>query len=411
MPTGSGVILHDEKLDKRKIKLISFISFLSGFSQALLLYVMSYYFRDATGSDNIGIFYTVSYIVVLFILLNLHKIVRKVGKLRNYFFTLLAKIIVIFALTMFEPSYISIIFLMGYIILGSLEWTNLDIILESFSQDNLSGRIRGVHLTVFNLGFLLAPFLSTKILGWMGFHGIFVIILLINMFILTISMIGLRNINHEFKQRLKVVDVLAKAFRRKDIMRIYYVSFVLEFFFALMVIYTPLYLLDIGFTWENIGVIFTIMLIPFVVVQYPAGFLADKRLGEKEMIIFSLIVVALATLSVYFIDSLSIWVWGAVLFATRIGAALIELLRDSYFYKRIDGYDVDLINFMRTSMPVAYIISTALSTVVILFLSIKVTFILVSFVALSGLRAAWRLEDNKSEKEERAAAQPIVRQA
>lgn len=392
-------VIHDEQLDKKKIKLISFISFLFGFSQAILLYVMSFYFKSATGSENVGIFYTISYIVVLIILLNLHKVVRRIGKSKVFLFSLLAKIVLIFFLTMLPPSALSLFLLMGYIIFSGLEWTNLDVILESFSQDQLSGRIRGIHLTVFNLGFIFGPLLSTKILERFDFQGIFATILIFNSIVFVLALIGLRGVNHKFSQKLRVSDLVKKVFRRKDVMGIYYISFVLEFFFALMVIYVPLYLLDIGFSWEKIGVIFTIMLIPFVLLQYPAGFLADKKIGEKEMIISALLIMAAATLSIYFIQTLSILVWGIALFATRVGAALIEVLRDSYFYKKIDGHDVDLINFMRTSMPVAYIMSTAMATIFMLVFSIKFAFILVALVVLSALYPAFKLKDNKSERE------------
>jgi len=392
-------IVHDEVFDKKKVKLISFISFLFGFSQSILLYVMSFYFKSATGTENVGIFYTISYVIVLLILLNLHKLVRKIGKSNVFLFSLLAKIILVFFLTLLSPSFLSIGLLMGYIIFSSLEWTNLDVILESFSKDKLSGRIRGAHLTVFNLGFLLAPFLSTKILENLNFQAIFAVVLIFNAVVFCLALVGLRGVNHEFNQQLKVKDLVKKVFQRKEIMGIYYISFVLEFFFALMVIYTPLYLLDIGFSWDKIGIVFTIMLVPFVLLQYPAGVLADKKFGEKEMIILSLLIMAASTLGIYFIHSLSVLVWGAALFATRVGAALIEILRDSYFYKKVDGHDVDIINFMRTSMPAAYILSTAMSTVFILFFSLKFAFILVSLVVLSALYPAFRLEDNKSEKE------------
>lgn len=399
MSFATKAVIHDEQLDKKKIKLISFISFLFGFSQAILLYVMSFYFKSATGSENVGIFYTVSYIIVLIILLNLHKLVKKIGKSNVFLFSLMAKIILVFFLTLLPPSILSLLLLMGYIIFSSLEWVNLDVILESFSQDQLSGRIRGIHLTVFNLGFLLGPFLSTKILESMNFQGIFAVVLIFNAVVFSLALIGLRGVNHEFNQRLKVSELVKKFFRRKDVMGIYYISFVLEFFFALMVIYTPLYLLDLGFSWDKIGIIFTMMLVPFVLLQYPAGILADKKIGEKEMIIIALLIMAASTLGIYFIHSQSILVWGVALFATRIGAALIEILRDSYFYKKIDGHDVDIINFMRTSMPVAYIVSTAMSTFFILFFSIKLAFILVALVVATALYPAFKLEDNKSERE------------
>ncbi len=136
------------------------------------------------------------------------------------------------------------------------------------------------------------------------------------------------------------------------------------------------------------------MLIPFVILQYPVGFLADKKMGEKEMLIFSIIFMAISSGVIYFISSSNIWIWAAVLLATRIGASMLEVLRDSYFYKKIDGHDIDLINFFRTSMPVGYILATGISFPLLLFFPLKSVFLLVMIVVLSALVPAFLLEDN-----------------
>ncbi|HAI74358.1 MAG TPA: hypothetical protein DCS28_02445 [Candidatus Moranbacteria bacterium] len=390
---------HSEQLNENKIRLTAFVSFLMGFSQAVLIYVISSYFKLATGTENVGIFYAVSYGIFLIILLNLHKVVRVFGKSNVFYFSLLAKISAIVFLIFSEPSMAGILLLMLYIVLGHTEWVALDIIIESFSTDKMSGRIRGTHLTILNAGFLFGPFVSVYILDKIGFNGIFVFSLIFNAFVFIFALIGFRKVNHKFEQKLKVIDILKKVLRRKNILRIYYISFVLEFFYALMIIYTPLYLRDLGYSWENIGLIFTAMLIPFVILQYPMGILADKKTGEKEFLIFSLIIMAISTIGAYFIGAGSLFIWAAVLFATRIGAALIEILRDSYFFKRIDGYDVDLINIFRTAVPVAYIVAAIFSSFIFFFLPIKSVFLIVGIVVLSALYPAFKLQDNKCEAE------------
>jgi len=390
---------HLEKLDENRLKLASLITFLMGFTQAVLAYVMSSYFKLSSGTENVGIFYAVSYIIFLVVLLNLHKIVRMFGKSNVFYFSLLAKIISVVFLAVLAPSKWAIIFLMLYIILGNIEWVALDTIIESFSVDKMSGRIRGLHLTIMNTGILFGPFVSTYILGKIDFQGIFVFSLIFNSFVFIFALIGFRNVNHRFEQKLKVADVIKKVLARKNIMRIYYISFVLEFFYALMIIYTPIYLLDLGYSWAEIGKIFTVMLIPFVLIQYPMGFLADKKFGEKEFLIFSLFIMSVSTIFIYFIGSGTVFVWSIVLFATRIGAALVEVLRDSYFFKRIDAFDVDVINFFRTAAPVANIAAATLSSFMIFFLPVRFTFLLTGLIILSALYPAFKLVDNKCEKE------------
>ncbi len=390
---------HKENLDENRLRLTSFVTFLMGFSQAVLIYIMSSYFELATGTESVGIFYAVAYAIFLIALLNLHKLVRLWGKSNVFYFSLLAKMLVIILLIFNDPSKIGALLLMLYIILGHIEWVAMDVIVESFSVDKMSGRIRGLHLTLVSAGFLFGPFVSTYILDKISFQGIFVFALLFNCFVFVFALIGFRNVNHKFEQKLKVFDVIKKVVARKNILRIYYISFVLEFFYALMIVYTPIYLRDLGYSWENIGWIFTAMLVPFVLVQYPMGILADKKTGEKEFLIFSIIIMAISTIAIYFIGTGTVLIWALVLFATRIGAALIEILRDSYFFKKIDATDVDVINFFRTSLPVAYIAATTLSSFVLFFLPIKFAFVLTGLVVLSALYPAFNLVDNKSEKE------------
>lgn len=395
------MLKHSEKLNKKKIKLISFISFLMGFSQAFFLYVMSSYFKQASGMENVGVFYLAAYAITLIAFLNLHKIIKKIGKSDVFHFSLAGKIIIILSLLFNVPAWLGIILVIVYIIFNNLEVVSLDIILESYSSDRMSGRIRGKFLTILNLGFLLAPFLSTILLEKYDYYGIFLALLVLNLFIFLVGALNLGKVNHRFTDELTVKDVIKKTAGRKDIRKIFYISFVLEFFYALMVIYTPIYLIDLGLSWDKIGIIFTFMLVPFVILQYPMGILADKKTGEKEFLIAAIILMGLSTLVVYFTGSKSILVWSVILFFTRIGAALVEILRDSYFFKRIDGRDVDLINIFKTSMPAAYIAASAVSAVFLLFFPVKIIFILVGAVVLSALWPAFNLTDNRSEKEMR----------
>ena len=390
---------HKEKVDNKKLHIISVISFLMGFASALLSYVISSYLKEALGTNNIGIVYVATYLVVLLLLLNLHKIVRITGKSFVLQSSFVLKIISIVGLLLAPISFIGIGFLILYTVSGILAWVSLDGILESFSDDKRSGRIRGSHLAIINAGFLMGPLLSSQILEKYGFNGIFLMSLLVYCLIFIIAMINIRTTNHKFKKKIDISNMLKKVYKRKNIMKVYYISFTLEFFYALMVIYAPLYLLGKGFTWDQLGMAFTVMLIPFVLVQYPVGIIADKKTGEKEFLVFSFFILGIATLAFYFTDSANILVWTTILLLSRIGAALVEILRESYFYKRIDGNDVEIIDFFRTAKPVAYILATSLSTILLIFFPIRSIFLLISIVTLSAIYPTFKLVDSKSEKD------------
>ena len=390
---------HIEKLEESKINLATFISFSFGFSQALLSYIMSNYFEIASGMKNVGVFYLIAYSIFLVMLLNLHKVVGKFNRSKILNSSIVIKIIVITFLALFPPGWFGIILLIIYIICSSLGWVSLDMILESCSNDSKSERIRGKYLTAMNLGIFLAPFISTQILIRFNYAGIFVALLILNLFILFFESSKVKRSYHDFNSKAKITTVLKKFFRKKNVCRIFYISFALEFFYALMLIYTPIYMLSLGLGWDKIGIIFTFMLTPFLFLQYPVGILADKKTGEKEMLAISVMIMGVAALGIYFIDSTGIMIWSLILFSGRVGAALVEILRDSYFYKRIDGYDVDVIDFFRTARPIAYMVAAILSAIVIHLISIKAVFILIGIVVLLALYPTFYLLDNKSEKD------------
>lgn len=390
---------HVEIKDNKKLHFINITSFLMGFNASLLAYITSSYLKEILGTDNVGVIYLLAYLIILLLLLHLHKIIYIFGKSFVLHVSIMLKIISIVGLILFPVSFVGIWFLILYTIAGTLSWTILGSIVESFSTDRESGRIRGLHLSITNIGFIMGPILSAQLLNKYSFDGVFIASLMVYVIILIFNLTFIRRTNHKFSKKINARELIKKVIKRKNIMRIFYVSFTLEFFYALMLIYSPLYLLEKGFTWEQLGVAFTIMLIPFVVVQYPAGLIADKKTGEKEFLLFSFFILGISTLLFYFSDSKDIMVWAMILFLGRLGAALVEILRESYFFKRIDGNDVDIIDFFNTSRPIAYIVATAISSVLLLFSSTASVFLVLAVVCFSAIYPTFKLADNKSEKE------------
>src|SRR4030042_4380218 len=352
---------HKERFNKNLIKYLYFCTFLLGIASAFILYLESDYFKVALQSANITPFYIFAYGLALVLMLNWHHLVRLYGKARVFQLSLSVSLVIAFFLMLLPVSVWSVWLLAVYITFTVISWLDMDILLEACSVDKKTGKIRGLYLTIENAGYLAAPFFSGLLGSKYGFQAAFAVSFVILLFVLIISLAKIKNIDHCPIKKTDFRSFMKKIFLRKNVMKAYYISFLLEFFYALMIIYTPLYLLALDFDWFQIGKIFTIMLIPFVLLQYPAGHFADTRYEEKDMMAGALFILAVSTVSIYFIGPASTAVWAGVLFVTRIGASLIEILRDSYFYKRIDQTDVDITDFFRTVRPSAYIIGSPLS--------------------------------------------------
>jgi MFS family permease len=167
-------------------------------------------------------------------------------------------------------------------------------------------------------------------------------------------------------------------------------------FYGFMVIYTPLYLEKyIGFAWSEIGIIFTIMLLPFVIFELPVGELADDKYGEKEFMTIGFAIMGLFTLVISFITVKSFWLWAIILFITRIGASLVEVSTESYFFKKVNKKRTDVVSLFRISRPLALVIAPVIATVAFGFIPFKYIFIIVGSIMIVGTHYSLALRDTK----------------
>ncbi|MFZ3031971.1 MAG: MFS transporter [Candidatus Moraniibacteriota bacterium] len=394
-------ITHKENLNAKKIRLVSFVSFLLGFLDAFFIYVLSTYFSVISHSENVGIFYLMAFSGVFFCLFFLQRLIRHIGRAQALYLSLGISVVAAAVLATSTSALLSIGAALTLIVATNITWVAIDILLESFSRDSVSGSIRGLYLTIMNAGLLSAPFLSLKTLDFFRYEGIFLVLVIGYTVVFVIALLGFRTDNKVFQEKLRFGATWKKMRRERNLLRIYHVSFAMEFFYALMIIYTPIYLRSLHFSWSEIGILFTVMLIPFVLLQYPIGILADKYFGEKEMLIGSIVIALAATAVLPFLGAESIVAWGVALFLTRVGIAGVEILRDSYFYKQIDGNDMDVIAFFRTARSVANIVAAFLSAAVLLLFPLWSVFFVVSFVLILSLVEACFLRDTVSAREHR----------
>lgn len=394
---GNG---HEEQLDGMKVKFVSFLSFLFGFTDAFFVYVASTYFARVLGSDNVGAFYFITFAVVFGFLWFLHRFIRKLGgSVRSFFLLVLVAIISSAVISSIPVGWVGAILVALLLASTNVAWVVLDVVLEEFSADGVTGTVRGLHLTIMNAGLLLAPFASAKVLETYDFEGVFFGVTLGYSVLLAAAIILLRNGVRFSSAKLEVRSAWRKMLESKDLFHIYHVSFALEFFYVIMIIYTPIYLRSLGISWEEIGALFTVMLLPFVIFQYPLGVLADRRYGEKEFLIVSLGLSAVATLAIGLFASSSLFFWGALLFLSRVGAAGIEVLRDAYFYKQVDARDDDLIAFFRTARPAANIVGAALAVPMLWLFPLQSVFFLATIVIVSALFSTLSINDTPAEAE------------
>ena len=390
-------IQHHEHYSPRKSSLVSLLSFALAFVDALILYTISSFIETTLGTQYIGVAYFIAFGIHLFLLLTLQGAIRRIGKIRYLVLCLGLAAAAVGILPSVSDGFKGVALVIAFLAFSNTAWVALDVILESYSKDQLSGRIRGLHLTIVSIGFLLTPYLATRILDAHGYSAVFLIVFIGYAAILLMATMLFRFDNHTEQPKIRLWSALKEVSGNTDLRSIFIVSLALEFFYTIMVIYMPIHLQNLGFEWTEIGIIFTIMLLPFVFLQYPIGLLADKRYGEKELLALCILITTAAMVGVATYSEKHLLAWGAILFMTRVGIAGIEVLRDSYFYKQIDGNDIHIIAFFRTARPVASMAGAVIAVIALSFFQLPALFIAVIVGLFFALFHVFRLEDTESE--------------
>ena len=368
-----------------KLKTIFLLGFLFSLSAAFTSYINSSFLSIFLKEKNVGLIYVAGSIFAIFLLSFIPFILRKIGE---YKFILLISsfiIAVLFILsTTKSPTIIIPIFIL-YFALNYLIIFSLDEFIQIFTQNSSKGYIHGLYLTLVNLAWVLSQIISSKTSSNFSLSSHYFVAFLTMIVFFAIALLTLRKTNDPKYDKTFAWDSVRKFLKEKNLTRAYKINFVLQFFYVWMVIYIPIYLSShLNFSWQEIGIIFTIMLLPFVLFQFPLGKYSDK-IGERKILIFGFCITALSVFSLFFIQEHILWIWALLLFFSRVGAATIEVMSDVYFFKHIKQENDEFISIYRNAGPMAYIIAPIVALFVFSFTpSFNFIFPILGIIVLSG---------------------------
>lgn len=367
---------------------------------AVVTYINSTYIEQFVGQQAIGLFYIIGSSLTILAFLFVSRVLHRLG---NYRFTINLAILEFFVLLglAFIPDvrFVIPLFVLHHAIVPLLLF-NLDVFLESLIGDheNRTGGKRGILLTVMSLAGAIAPLLSGFLIGdgeprfWLAYT-------VGALFMIPFGFVILKNLKTFKDPKYRDIEVLG-ALRRfwinQDLRFVFIAHFLLQLFFSFMVIYTPLYLAtEIGFGWQEIGLILFVGLMAYVLLEYPIGEMADRYLGETEMMALGFFIMLIATGWLSFIATAAIVPWMVSLFLTRVGASLVETTTESYFFKHIVGSDANVISFFRITRPLAYIAGALFGSIAFLFLPFSMLFFALALLLIPGVVLALMLEDTR----------------
>jgi MFS family permease len=381
------------------LKKATFAGFWFSLHVASTLYLHSSFLAERMSDQVVGLLYVCSAFVGLFGMIWVPRMLSRIGFRGGASVLLATSLGSLLVMTAHVPLWAQALAFILYFATNTLVFLSLDIAIEHWGSDRHMGRIRGLYLTLCNFGFMIAPIVSGFLVDRLGYSLMYRAVALL--IVPTLFLVGITSPGFRPKAtgtQHNLVPRYIAFLKTKDLRNVYIANFILQFFYAWMVVYTPLYLHEyLGFGWDRIGLLFTIMLSAFVLLQAPLGYLADRFLGERKLLMIGFVIMGLATLllGLYAVRTTPFITLAVVLFLTRVGASIVEVMTESYFFKYVPEHDASSIGFFRNTYPLAYIIAPLLGSLILAVGSLQTLFILLGFICMAGILASLKLKKKR----------------
>ncbi|MGE5541167.1 MAG: MFS transporter [Bacillota bacterium] len=275
----------------------------------------------------------------------------------------------------------------------------LDLLLEAtIAKEGTTGRIRTMFLTAGNIALVASPLIAGMLLDSGEAYWRVYALAAVSL----VPFIGLMLVRRLPEGRtpnfVTVMEAYVCLLRDKDLRAIVIAHGTLQFFYHVAPLYIPLYLHHVlGMPWQNLGWMFAVMLFPFVLLEYPAGWLADRKWGDQELLLagFVLMATAFAALAMVTADT-TVLVILILLVMNRAGAALVEAMSEGHFFRRVSENDAATVSLFRMTRPMAALTAPVVCSILLSISSYGALFIVTGMlIGIVGVASGLAIKDIK----------------
>ncbi len=374
-------------------------SLLLMFHTFVVAYINSSFLEQFIRTDSVGIVYIITSALTTLIFLIISRVLHKVGNFKLTLWLLIINGLAVFSLAYADTLRVAVPLMALHLIMIPLIVFNLDVFMEEHigNDEGLTGTRRGLLLALMSAVGAMSPFISSELVA---LGGDFSYAYLASAFTL-IPILGLllfyfRDFQDPLYTDLKPLEAIRGFWQKPDTRAVFIVHFVLQIFFMCMVVFTPLYLINsLGLTWAEFGVIMLFGQAAYAIFEYPIGIAADKYIGEKEMMALGLMIMAVSTAWISFVNKPDVLLWIIIMFITRIGASFVEVTTEVHFFKNAKSSDAQIISFFRVTRPLAYLVGAIVSSLSLLFLPFNLLFVVIAFLMIPAMFATFNIVDSK----------------
>ena len=400
---------HKKVFDKKSVSfnpkiMVYVLGFLYALQITPSIYMDSSFLKQFVGANNVGLVFSVASLTSIIGIVWTRRFLQVFG---NYwvfrsivFFNLLSFGFLSLHLILPPHPILSATYVFLFIVgftSRTLGFLSIDIFLERYSNDSETGGIRGIFLTSVNVAFMAGPLIAAAIIPseakianaylWAFFFAL-IIIKIAKKYFKDFK-------DHKYEKSL-IFQTLREVRGDRNLSSIFMCNLILNVFYALAVIYLPIFLnVVVGFSISQVVLLIAISQIPFVILQIPLGKIADKFLGEQEILTAGLVITSVFVFLMSVINTNSFLIWSIIVFGTRIGASSVEVMTESYLFKQIHSGSINILGLYRVMLPFSYITAPVMASLLLIWFRMEFLFLIVSFILFYGIRYSLKFRDSR----------------
>jgi hypothetical protein len=370
------------------------------FHTFVVLYTNSSVLERFVGTDAVGTIYTLSAALTILIFLFISHVLRRVGNFKLTVGLLLLNLLAVSGLAFADSLRTVVPLFLIHLTVIPLIVFNLDVYLEETIGNNegVTGSRRGLLLTLTSFVGALAPLTGSLMIDSQtgSFATAYLVSAATLIPIIILLLFFFPTFTNPPYHEIRVFAALRSFWARQSIRAVFLAHFILQMFFTVMVVYTPLYLVErIGLTWAEFGIVMFFAQMAYVIFEYPIGVIADRFIGEKEMMGLGFLILAISVAWMSFVTLPNVVIWSIIMFVTRVGASFVEVTTESNFFKQTKSSDAQIISFFRITRPLAMIVGALGASLVLLYLPFNYIYIVTALLMVPALFFTLNINDSK----------------
>jgi MFS family permease len=373
---------------------LSIISFIVSIAYAIVDTIWAVYlegiFHNISLVSFISAFLTV---IAFFSYFFFIPIIEKYSKSKLYMLSLIFIGITYIAFALSRSLFIFFVAAISLTIFTTLRINSFGIIVRDKSHRKNLSRNEGLLYTFFNAAWVVGPLISGFVSEQYGINFVFMlssVFILLGLFLFKIS--GIRNANIKKKTNENIIKNFFAFFKSRDRFLAYVIGGGVNFWFILIYLYMPLYILQSGLTEIWIGYFLFAAAIPTILLEFPMAKLAG-RVGFKRIFKTGFLILAFSSIACFFVGN--IYIIMAILVFAAIGISMIEPTTEAYFFDILKTKSEESRYYgpYNTTIDVNNFVGKMLAGVILIFLPLKFIFIFFSIFMFAYFVVSCRIKD------------------